>query len=53
VRQRLEIVILRRPGLAVYPILIARDADTPPGLHGEELTRIVRSLRGRPPDPLS
>jgi hypothetical protein len=47
VPQRLEVVIVRRPDLAAYPVLIASSTGAPP----RELARAatsVSSLRGRP-----
>jgi hypothetical protein len=47
VPQRVELVILRREGIASYPVLAAiNDRRSSPFV--EQIDRIVRSLRGRP-----
>jgi hypothetical protein len=50
VDQRIEVIVLRRRGIAVYAILVALSAAQDPELHSPELESIVRSLRGRPPE---
>ena len=46
--QRLEVVVVRRPQLAAYPILIASDLGVKQGRLDPIVTKLVRSLRGRP-----
>jgi hypothetical protein len=46
-RQTLEVVIIRRPDLAAYPVLIASVAGTPAALLSRARTSVA-SLRGRP-----
>ena len=48
VHQDLLFIALRRPGVATYPILIARNAEKQSGYYYEEALRMVRTLRGRP-----
>ncbi|HEX2360393.1 MAG TPA: hypothetical protein VHH72_11325 [Solirubrobacterales bacterium] len=45
---RLEVVVVRRPELAAYPILIASDAGVKPAELDPIVARVVSSLRGRP-----
>jgi hypothetical protein len=42
------LIVMRRPGLAAYAILVASNAAASSRLHRAEARRIVRSLRGRP-----
>lgn len=46
--QRIEIVVVRRPQLAAYPVLIASDQGVDPNELDPLVTKLVRSLRGRP-----
>ncbi len=46
VRQRLGLVILRRPNLAAFPVLAATNVGGSP--FTRQIDQIVRSLRGRP-----
>lgn len=48
-RQRIDAVVVRREGIAAYPMLITRNLRTPPKVFRSELTRMIASLRGRPP----
>lgn len=48
VRQRLELIAMRRGSLATYAVLIARNAEEESGFYAREALRIVRTLRGRP-----
>ena len=45
---RLEVVVVRRPELAAFPILVASDAGVKPAELDPIVARIVSSLRGRP-----
>lgn len=47
-RKRLEAIVVRRTGLAAYPILIASASTVKPAALDPLVSRIVRSLRGRP-----
>jgi hypothetical protein len=49
VPQRLLVVVERRDGLVTYTLLVARNAKVGAGAHGDEVRRMVRSLRGRQP----
>jgi hypothetical protein len=49
VPQRLLVVVERRGGLVTYTLLVARNAKVGAGAHGDEIRRMVRSLRGRQP----
>jgi hypothetical protein len=48
VRQRLLLIVLRRKGIATYPVLIARNAERSSAFYGRQAVKIVRTLRGRP-----
>lgn len=50
VKQQIEVIVLRRPEVSVFPILIARSGTQDPKLYWRELARIVSSLRGHPPE---
>jgi hypothetical protein len=47
-RERLQVVVVRRPQLAAFPILIASDAGVKPVELDPLVARVVSSLRGRP-----
>jgi hypothetical protein len=47
--QGLEIVVLRRDGLAVFTILVARRSSVAGDAHEGEVKLLIASLRGRPP----
>jgi hypothetical protein len=49
VPQRLLVVVQRREGLATYTVLVARNAKPGARAHRDEIRRMLRSLRGRPP----
>ena len=46
--KRLDVIVVRRRGLAAYPLLIASDAAVKPAELNPLAARLVRSLRGRP-----
>lgn len=50
IRQLLTFVVVRREGIAAYPILIARNADAGADHRRHEFNAIVASLRGQPID---
>jgi hypothetical protein len=49
VRERLLLVITRRPELAAYAILVVRNARSPNSRDTRRAKRVIRSLTGRPP----
>jgi hypothetical protein len=49
VPQRLLVVVERRAGFATYTVLVAENASLGTKRHRDEIRRILRSLRGRPP----
>lgn len=49
VPQRLLVVVQRREGFATYAVLVAENAKLGANRHRDEIRRMVRSLRGRPP----
>lgn len=48
VRQRLQLIAMRRDAVATYAVLIARNAEEQSGFYGREALKMVRTLRGRP-----
>ena len=50
VRQRMLFIALRRRDVATYPVLVARNAEMKSGYYYDEALRMVRTLRGRPPE---
>jgi hypothetical protein len=48
IRQRLLLIVLRRKGVATYPVLVARNAERNSRFYGHQAVEIVRTLRGRP-----
>ena len=50
VRQRMLFVALRRRGVVTYPVLVARNDEKRSGYYYDEGLRMVRTLRGRPPE---
>jgi hypothetical protein len=49
VPQRLQVVVERREGFATYTVVVARNANRGGKEHRDEVRRMLRSLRGRPP----
>lgn len=49
--RRLEVFVVRRAELAVYPVLVASDARVKQAALDPVTRRLVRSLRGRPATP--
>lgn len=47
-RERLQVLVVRRPELAAYPLLVASDRSAKPAVLAPLVAGIVRSLRGRP-----
>jgi hypothetical protein len=48
VSERLQVIGVRRDGLADYTLLVARRATVPRRLYRLDVERMIRSLRGRP-----
>lgn len=49
VPQRVLVVVERRAGVATYTAVVAANAKRATGHHRDEIRRVLRSLRGRPP----
>ena len=47
-QHRLEVIVVRRPELAAYPILVASNPAVKPGELDPIVSKLVVSLRGRP-----
>ena len=47
-RERLQVLVVRRPELAAYPLLVASDRSAKPAVLAPLVAGIVRSLRERP-----
>jgi hypothetical protein len=51
VKERLQLAVLRRPGIATFTVLAAENASDHPHFYDEQIKKIMRSLRSRPINP--
>ena len=49
IRQRVDLIVLRREGVVTFTVLVARNAEQPTAAYVPDVTQMIRSLRSRPP----